>query len=71
MYTYETLIDGTIAKIINTEKGASREMFTPNLDIASLPDDIAKIATTAWTKEVVNAYNQKCNSSPFDWLKNG
>ena len=38
-------------------KSYERESYAPNTSIASLPTELQPYATTAWTSDVVSAYN--------------
>jgi len=51
---YQTIImeDGQ-----QISESLSRDSFAPNIPINDLPAEVQPYATTAWTTDIVNAYN--------------
>lgn len=52
---YQTIITEDGEQI---SESLSRDSFAPNIPINDLPTDVQPFATTAWSDEIVKAYNE-------------
>lgn len=60
---YQTIITEDGEQI---SESLSRDSFAPNTPITDLPAEVQPYATTAWTSDVITAYNTHIESTDID-----